>query len=529
MKRFSVAWGCCLGLALTPVAVQSQALAQSKPTVGATADAWLSQSFPDGQSDRIPQRRDRGSGLGLPDLFNIIRVRPRIPKPQSPRDRFEEQIKQSTPEEAIQRIEAWQAQQFSEYLGVPTPPLPISAAQISQRLGQISQRTGQQSGLMYVAALKDELQLFFIPPSRSPLVQREPTLIASTQPLLAQNTPPVVREVLGTDRKDILKAANTFRRAVRDPSQANTSSYLSSSQRLYEWIVAPLKPQLEAHGIQTLLFSMDDELRSLPLAALHDGQQFLIENHQVALLPSFQLTDSGSSDLRNQTILAMGISESTQGLSPLPAVPVELSALANYFWKGRSHATLNQDSTLANLQTYQRQNRYGIIHVASHAQFRSGAPHNSFIQFWDSKLNLTQLQGLSQSLRWQSSPSVDLLVLSACQTAVGSDEAELGFAGAALNAGVKATVASLWMVSDDGTLAVMSKFYEHLRSAPTKTEALRQAQIALLKGQVQIQGGQLQLSDQVQLALPPALTQQGDRTFTHPYFWSGYTVVGNWN
>ncbi len=526
MKPFSFALGCCLGLVLTPVAVQAQLRSQSSTTVGPATEGWLSQSFPNGQGDRIPQ--DRGRGIGFPDLFNIIRVQPR--RPQSPRDIFEDQIKKATPEAAVQLIEAWQAQRFSKYLGLPTPPTSLSAAQISQRLGQLSQRTGQRSGLIYVAALKDELQLFFIPPSDSPLAQQQPTLIASTQPLLAQSAPPVVREILGkVDRKDLLKETKKFLSEVRDPSRVNTSSYLASSQRLYQWIVAPLKPQLQAHGIETLLFSMDDDLRSLPLAALHDGQQFLIETHQVALLPSFGLTDSEFSDLRNRTVLAMGISESTQGLSPLPAVPVELSALANHFWKGRSHATLNQDSTLANLQAFQSQNHYGIIHIASHAQFKSGASQNSFIQFWNGKLNLNQLQGLSRTLRWQSSPSLDLLVLSACQTAVGSDEAELGFAGSALNAGVKATVASLWMISDEGTLGVMSKFYEYLRTAPTKTEALRQAQLALLTGQVQIKDGTLQLSDQVQIALPPALAERGNRTFTHPYFWSGYTVVGNWN
>ncbi|MGF1600683.1 MAG: hypothetical protein ACFCU8_01470, partial [Thermosynechococcaceae cyanobacterium] len=254
MKPFSFALGCCLGLVLTPVAVQAQLRSQSSTTVGPATEGWLSQSFPNGQGDRIPQ--DRGRGIGFPDLFNIIRVQPR--RPQSPRDIFEDQIKKATPEAAVQLIEAWQAQRFSKYLGLPTPPTSLSAAQISQRLGQLSQRTGQRSGLIYVAALKDELQLFFIPPSDSPLAQQQPTLIASTQPLLAQSAPPVVREILGkVDRKDLLKETKKFLSEVRDPSRVNTSSYLASSQRLYQWIVAPLKPQLQAHGIETLLFSMD--------------------------------------------------------------------------------------------------------------------------------------------------------------------------------------------------------------------------------------------------------------------------------
>ncbi len=523
MPSSSQVLGLSLGLMLIPTVAQAQSVFNA--TTRPLTNDVISQNYPR-QIER-PQR-----GIGLPDLFNIIRVRPSVPRPQSPRSIFEEQLKQASPEKAVQLFEAWQAQQFSQYLGLPTPASPISAAQISQRLGQLSRLTGQRSGLMYVAALEDELQLLFIPPSDSPVAQQS-VLIASSHSssgLLAQASPPVVRKVLGkVDRKVLLKVAKRFRRAVSDPSKVHTVNYLKSAQKLHQWIVKPLAPQLQAHGIETLLFSMDDEFRSLPIAALHDGQQFLIEKHQVALIPSFGLTEAGYRDLRQQTVLAMGVSESTQGLSPLPAVPVELAALANHFWQGRSHATLNQDSTLANLQTFHRQNRYGIIHLATHAQFQPGALQNSFIQFWNGKLNLSQLRGLSQSLRWQSSPSVELLVLSACQTAVGSQEAELGFAGSALNAGVKSTVASLWRVNDDGTLGVMSKFYEHLGSAPTKTEAMRQAQIAMLKGQVQIKGDMLKLSDQVQMALPPTLTQLGDRNFVHPYFWSGYTVVGNWN
>ncbi|MEO0373659.1 MAG: CHAT domain-containing protein [Cyanobacteria bacterium P01_A01_bin.17] len=527
MKRYARSVGLCLGLMLLPAAAQAQRI---PPATGQQIRDLISQNertFPDGQNDR-PRRG--GSGIGLPDLFQIFRNRPTAPRPQSPRGILEDQLKDVRPAEAVQLFEAWQAQKFSQYLEMPAPGTPVDAAQISQRLGQLSRLTGQRSGLLYVVALEDELQLLFIPPSDSPVAQ-QPFQIASSRPgQLAQASPTVVREVLGkVDRSDVLKEAKKFRREVSDPSKVNTASYLKSSQKLYQWIVQPLVPQLQAHGIETLLFSMDDKLRSLPIAALHDGQQFLIEKHQVALIPSFQLTESSYGDLRKQTVLAMGVSESTQGLSPLPAVPVELAALANHFWQGQSHATLNQDSTLSNLQTFHQQNRYGIIHLATHAQFKSGAPQNSFIQFWNGKLNLNQLRGLSQSLRWQSNPSVDLLVLSACQTAVGSEEAELGFAGSALNAGVNSTVASLWMISDEGTLGVMSKFYEHLRSAPTRTEAMRQAQLAMLQGKVQITNEMLQLSDQVQMALPPALAQRGDRNFTHPYFWSGYTVIGNWN
>jgi len=119
-----------------------------------------------------------------------------------------------------------------------------------------------------------------------------------------------------------------------------------------------------------------------------------------------------------------------------------------------------------------------------------------------------------------------MLVLSACRTALGDEQAELGFAGLAFQAGVKTVVGSLWYVSDTASLTLMSEFYLQLKSAPTRSEALRQAQLALLQGKVEIKESRIKLSNGQSIALP---SLDNSLNLTHPYYWSAYTLVGNWN
>jgi CHAT domain-containing protein len=204
---------------------------------------------------------------------------------------------------------------------------------------------------------------------------------------------------------------------------------------------------------------------------------------------------------------------------PLPAVPVELDVITQQLWKGKSF--LNNAFTLENLKAQRAQQPFGIIHLATHANFQPGAPSNSYIQLWNSKLHLDQLPQLG----WNE-PSVELLVLSACRTALGDEEAELGFAGLSVQAGAKSALASLWYVSDEGTLAVMKEFYEQLKTAPIKAEALRRAQVAMLRGQVELENGQLRTPSGA-ISLPPELAQLGEKQLTHPYYWSAFTLVGN--
>lgn len=283
-------------------------------------------------------------------------------------------------------------------------------------------------------------------------------------------------------------------------------------------IIAPIEAQLQARGINNLSFISDTGLRSIPMAALHDGKGFLIERYSVGSMPSLTLTDTTTTNFKNTQLLAMGASQFVD-MSPLPAVEIEVSTITPQQWPGKSF--LNQAFTLANLKSQRQQQPFGIIHLATHAEFRPGDPSNSFIQLWDTKLRLDQLR----QMRWHS-PQVELLVLSACRTAVGDRDAELGFGGLAVQSGVKSALATLWYISDEGSLGLMSEFYNQLRNAPIKAEALREAQLAMLRQTVRIDGGMLRTSSG-NLSLPPEVANTASPNFSHPYYWSAFRMIGN--
>jgi CHAT domain-containing protein len=259
------------------------------------------------------------------------------------------------------------------------------------------------------------------------------------------------------------------------------------------------------------------------MAALHDGQQFLVEKYSLGSIPSVSLTDSRYKAVKNAQVLGMGASK-FQALPPLPAVPLELAIITQQLSTGKSF--LNEQFTLNNLKAQRQRQPFEIIHLATHANFQPGDASNSFIQLWDTQIQLDQLRLLD----WYKPPQVELLVLSACRTAFGDEQVELGFAGLAVQAGVKSALASLWYVSDEATLALMSGFYQHLRQpdVSTKAEALRRTQLAMLRGQVRLEKGQLQGLEQSEgILLPPELGTRGNQVLSHPYYWAGFTMIGS--
>lgn len=332
---------------------------------------------------------------------------------------------------------------------------------------------------------------------------------------------PIRKRIPEATRAKVLQVAQEFRDQIVSPQNRRRTRYLRSSQQLYRWIIAPLEADLQARGVNNLVFLPDIGLRSTPMAALHDGKGFLVEKYSIGLMPSLSLTNTLYKDIRKSQILALGVSQSTQGQEPLPGVPLELSTLISKLWQGK--LLLDKQATLENLKSVRRQQPFGIIHMATHADFATGALSNSYIQLWEDKLRLNQLRQLRLN-----EPQVEMMVLSACRTALGDEESELGFAGLAVLAGVKTSVASLWSVSDAGTAALMTKFYENLKTAPIKAEALRQAQIAMVKGQIYVKNGQIQgLGVVGSLPLPSDSVDEADESLTHPYYWSGFTMVGN--
>jgi filamentous hemagglutinin family protein len=334
--------------------------------------------------------------------------------------------------------------------------------------------------------------------------------------LITAKEPPLRKRIPGTTRDRVLKMAQEFRSQTTDFRRRR--GYQVSSQQLYKWIVAPLEADLQTRGVQNLVFLMDTGLRSIPIAALSNGKEFIIERYSVGLMPSLSLTDTRYKNIKNAQVLAMGAETFTE-FNPLPAVPVEVSTIAGQLWQGKFF--LNNAFTLQNLKLQRQKQPFGIIHLATHGEFRPGNPSNSYIQLSDTKLRLNQLRQLG----WNN-PPVELLVLSACRTALGDEEAELGFAGLSVLAGVKSSLASLWYVSDRGTLGLMTEFYEQLKTAPIKSEALRQAQLAMLKGEVRLEDGKL-ITPGADIPLPPQLALLDNQTLEHPYFWSAFTMIGN--
>lgn len=322
-------------------------------------------------------------------------------------------------------------------------------------------------------------------------------------------------------RQLVLKTAKQLSIEVRDPSKVRSTSYLAPAQQLYQWLVAPLAAELRASEIENLAFVMDEGLRSIPIAALHDvtTQQFLVEQYSIGLVPSFSLlVDAAYKPVQDTQVLAMGASEFPEG-EPLPAVPPELATIAK-LWSSQTY--LNEGFTVDTLTTELNQTPYGIVHLATHAYFNAGDRNQSYIDFREQKLTLAELP----QLNWNNS-LIDLVVLSGCQTALGDRDAELGFAGFVVQAGVKSALASLWRASDSGTLVLMSHFYKALQAAPTKARALQQAQLAMLHRVQPTIVSQMLLASQSQSSdVTPQEIQWQNQDFSHPYYWSTFTLIG---
>lgn len=399
--------------------------------------------------------------------------------------------------EAVNEVEKHWKRDYETYFGENLADFSLTAENIATTLSNLSQQTGTKPAVVWIWPREKQLQLVIITPNQKPQIYS-------------------VKNVEQTQLVDVVKNLNF---TITSPSRRRTKAYLEPAQTLYNWMVKPLDYTLKKEKIDTILFCLGMGLRTLPIAALHDGNQFLIEKYSLARIPAFNLMNPHYNKKRNLDVLAMGASEFSQ-LESLPAVPVELDEITQELGTGKNF--INQDFTIKNFQAQRKTQPYQIVHLATHAEFKKGTPDQSYIQFWgDEKIRLDEIEKLQLD-----KPPVDLLVLSACRTALGDEEAELGFAGLTVKSGVKSVLASLWNVSDVGTLALMTEFYQHLQNIPLKAKALQTAQVAMLKGQVGLKMGKLQGSTEI-LQLPSELAELGEETFSHPYYWSAFTIIGN--
>ncbi|MGB3493164.1 MAG: CHAT domain-containing protein [Elainellaceae cyanobacterium] len=430
-------------------------------------------------------------------------------------------------------LEAYFTEQFEDHSNLPDTRIQ-SLSEIRNILQNIESETGVRPAIIYATFTPQNLE---ISRRSQPISVRYVTQESDILHLImvfANGDEPIQALVPDLTRGEVVGAVDEFLtdRLLFDRDHTSPDRYLSEAQQFYQWLVAPLEPAIEAQGITNLVFVLDEGLRSVPLAALHNTEHYIIVDYSLGLMPSMSLTDTRYSDPRDADVLAMGISDfsfmaSPRNLSPLPAVPLELQNIIQAGWD--YELAQNEAVTIENLIAIRQQRPFGILHLATHAKFEPGQPDQSFIQFWQERLQLDQVRELGLD-----SAIVNLMVLSACQTALGNREAELGFAGFAAQASVRSVLATLWTVDDVGTMVVMDEFYRQLRegSPAIKAEALRQTQLALFLGELTInEEGQVfdTRTGQVRLDLheSPQQLRLGELDLSHPYIWSGFTMVGS--
>src|SRR6476469_1601577 len=247
--------------------------------------------------------------------------------------------------------------------------------------------------------------------------------------------------------------------------------------QVYDWLIRPAEADLTASGIKTLVF--------------------LVEKYSIALAPGLQLLAPKPLNKVKLRVIAAALSEARQGFSALPGVTGEVQQLAAQM---PASSLLNEDFVSGRLHDRIKSLSYPIVHLATHGQFSSNAA-DTFIVTWDQKVNVKEFDRLLRSRTGERQQAIELLVLSACETASGDNRAALGLAGAAIRSGARSTAATLWQVNDESTAIFMTEFYKQLASSKTsKAEALRNAQLTLLQ----------------------------NPDYQNPYFWAPFVLEGNW-
>lgn len=326
-----------------------------------------------------------------------------------------------------------------------------------------------------------------------------------TEVILKLPNSPLTHYTITKSQAQIEKTLETLRFKLTEPDTIKDVKALS--EQVYSWLIQPAETQIASSGAKTLVFVLDGALQNIPMAALYDGREYLIEKYAVALSPGLQL-------LASQPLLQNKLKALTAGLSvapvnspypDLPSVKTEFNLIKQA--GVTTNQLLNGNFTSKSLARAMESSGFNIVHLATHGQFSSEAK-NTFILASDGAINVNQLDSLlrnansGQSRSRNSSEVISLLVLSACETAVGDKRAALGLAGVAIRAGARSTLASLWQIDDEATALFIGEFYRELASGKiTKAEALRRSQVSFLK------------------KYP---------NYSRPSYWGAYVLIGNW-
>jgi CHAT domain-containing protein len=341
-----------------------------------------------------------------------------------------------------------------------------------QDIDRIVDRTQPDTAIIYPTILFDRLEIIVKLPQK-PLLQ-----FTSYIPQIE------LEKLLKTLRIDLTKPYTLQK--VR-----------SLSKQLYDRLLQPCEAQLIKNNIKTLVFVPDGSLRNIPMGILYDGQKYLVEKYNIALAPGLQLIEPLPLNREPLKILVAGLSEARQGFTSLQFVDREIKEIQASI---SSTVIRDREFTEFNLADRLDRNLFSIVHLATHGQFSSNT-EDTFILAWDKQIEIDRLNNLLKKNEQNSSGAIELLVLSACETAAGDNRATLGLAGISVRAGVRSALASLWNLDDESSSILMSQFYQELVSKKvTKAEALKKAQLTLLQ----------------------------NPRYQHPRYWATYVLLGNW-
>ena len=321
-----------------------------------------------------------------------------------------------------------------------------------------------------------------------------PVVLPETLAILAVLPDGIHLKKVPVEAPVLYETVKQYRKALQNRT---THRFLYHSWQIYDWLIHPVETLLIDHHIYTLVFAPDGVLRLIPMSTLHDGNHFLVENFAIGLIPALGLTQTQSFIKTDIQILINGLSEARQGFSPLPSVTSEIRDLKKMFQS--DHVLTNNKYTINNLILAFTKNKYSIVHIATHGIF-AGRKTDSFLLTYDSKLTMDQLEKLVHQNNHQNH-SVDLLTLSACQTALGNERAALGLAGVAVKAGVRSVLATLWYVDDEATSIAIREFYRQLmKPGMSRARALQRTQRKLI----------------------------ANPRFWQPLYWAPFLLIGNW-
>lgn len=344
---------------------------------------------------------------------------------------------------------------------------------------------------------------------------------------------------------DLNKLVTEFRSAVKDPSVDPRPL----SKMLYDKLFpAALQKDLQNIKADTIIWSLDGTLRYVPVAALWDGEKYLVERYTTAVLTLAsrdKLDRAVSTNRQNWQAFGVGVSKPFDTFNALPAVPKELCSVVDDPKKKDFCKTFGENGVFNGLMLSDEeftladfQNNLGktpVVHIASHFSLNAGNETDSYLLLGGGKERRFSLDNLKKTRL----DNIELLTLSACNTAMtsGSNSSGVeieGFGALAQKQGAKTVLATLWAVADDSTGVLMTEFYRILETRPEigKAEALRMAQLKMIRGKYESIEESLTRGVEIfgkdKSKEQPPFKKDDKAPFAHPYFWSPFVLIGNW-